>query len=88
MGSEGDRIDRQAGRYLARPGNHSANGDSWDPLFAIADLAGGDWPDRARRAAIDLSAGAEAGGETVGVQLLIAIRDVLEQLKVERLSSS
>ena len=26
--------------------------DCWEPLLAIADLAGGDWPDRARAAAI------------------------------------
>jgi hypothetical protein len=28
--------------------------DSWEPLFAIADLAGRDWPDRARLAALAL----------------------------------
>jgi hypothetical protein len=26
--------------------------DCWEPLLAIADVAGGDWPDRARRAAL------------------------------------
>jgi hypothetical protein len=31
--------------------------DAWEPLLAIADLAGGDWPANARRAAISLSAG-------------------------------
>jgi hypothetical protein len=30
--------------------------DLWEPLLAIADLAGGDWVDRARRAALALSA--------------------------------
>src|SRR5206468_5707634 len=29
--------------------------DNWEPLLAIADLAGGDWPARARRAALALS---------------------------------
>jgi hypothetical protein len=29
--------------------------DNWEPLLAIADCAGGDWPDRARAAAISLS---------------------------------
>jgi hypothetical protein len=30
--------------------------DIWEPLFALADLAGGDWPQKARQAAIGLSA--------------------------------
>ena len=30
--------------------------DNWDPLLAIADAAGGEWPSRARVAAINLSA--------------------------------
>ena len=30
--------------------------DTWEPLMAIADLAGGDWPDRARAAALTLTA--------------------------------
>lgn len=29
--------------------------DAWEPLFAIADLAGKDWPERARKAALALS---------------------------------
>jgi hypothetical protein len=29
--------------------------DIWEPLFAIADLAGGDWPQRARQAALGLT---------------------------------
>ena len=33
--------------------------DVWEPLLAIADLAGGDWPERARRAALELSTGEE-----------------------------
>ena len=30
-------------------------GDIWEPLFAIADLAGGEWPALARQAALKLS---------------------------------
>jgi hypothetical protein len=36
--------------------------DTWEPLIAIADLAGGDWPDRARHAAETLNA--ERDGNT------------------------
>ncbi len=33
--------------------------DIWEPLLAIADLAGGDWPERARAAAVGLTAAAQ-----------------------------
>ena len=36
--------------------------DTWEPLVAVADLAGGDWPDRARHAAESLTA--ERDGNT------------------------
>src|SRR5437870_4116837 len=45
--------------------------DIWRPLFAIADVAGGDWPERARRAAVMLTLRAvESAPETAGSQLL------------------
>ncbi len=33
--------------------------DIWEPLLALAELAGGEWPERARQAAISLSASAQ-----------------------------
>ena len=30
-------------------------GDIWEPLLALADLAGGEWPERARKAALGLT---------------------------------
>jgi hypothetical protein len=36
--------------------------DIWEPLLAIADRAGGDWPELARQAALVLSGGTEAAG--------------------------
>ena len=33
--------------------------DIWEPLIALADLAGGDWPQKARQAAVGLSASAQ-----------------------------
>ena len=42
----------------ARPdmplGIEDRNADVWEPLLAIAEAAGGDWPQRAREAAIAL----------------------------------
>lgn len=52
--------------------------DLWEPLLAVADLAGGDWPNRARTAAYTLtrhSADDDATG-SVGRELLHDIRTV------------
>jgi hypothetical protein len=52
--------------------------DCWEPLFAIADLAGGDWPERAQRAALALSTGEEREDDSLSVQLLRDIHAVFE----------
>jgi hypothetical protein len=49
--------------------NDRAN-DLWEPLLAIADRAGGEWPERARRAALALSGDGAAGEDNQGVELL------------------
>lgn len=50
--------------------------DVYEPLIAVADVAGGDWPDRARRAAQVLLAERDAGDDSIGVRLLGDIRIV------------
>jgi hypothetical protein len=63
----------------ARPDVPEALGDReadiWEPLLAIADMAGGDWPGHAREAAVELRRG-RAPVESVGVALLRAIADI------------
>ena len=55
----------------------------WRILFRIADLAGGDWPERARAAAIKLSGGDRRSDEaSAGVRLLGHIRDVFTDDKM------
>jgi hypothetical protein len=53
--------------------------DGWEPLLAIADEAGGDWPQRARTAAVALAKGCEDATPDA-VQLLADIRDVFSEL--------
>ena len=60
--------------------------DNWHALLAIADLAGGEWPAKARGAALKLS-GDSAEPGTVGTQLLAAICAVFEAKKVDRITS-
>ncbi|MGI8711108.1 MAG: DUF3631 domain-containing protein [Acidimicrobiales bacterium] len=50
--------------------------DCWEPLVAIADAAGGNWPSRARAAAVALSADGRLDEETVSVRLLADVREV------------
>ncbi len=54
--------------------------DGWEPLLAIADLAGGEWPDRARTAAVELSAQADDDEASLRTLLLAATRAALGDL--------
>src|SRR5207247_398980 len=47
--------------------------DNWTPLLILADLAGGDWPTKARAAALELSGGDEIESLGTGGQLLADI---------------
>jgi hypothetical protein len=50
--------------------------DTWEPLVAIADLAGGHWPTRARAAVLHLTADRDGAGDvSLRVRLLMDIRD-------------
>ncbi|MBQ0965351.1 DUF3631 domain-containing protein [Streptomyces sp. RK23] len=50
--------------------------DVWEPLLAIADAAGGHWPDRARQACVTLVAASKANDKgSLGVRLLTDLRD-------------
>jgi hypothetical protein len=60
--------------------------DAWEPLLAIADLAGGDWPERAHRSAVALSGTRD--DESAGVRLLGDIRAIFEMQEVDRISSA
>lgn len=53
----------------------------WEPLLAIADDAGGDWPSRARVAVLRL-AGEESGDQDHGLLLLTKLREMFEATNV------
>ncbi len=50
--------------------------DVWEALLAVADAAGGDWPDRARQAAVAMVAASKNTTPSLGVRLLGDIRTV------------
>ncbi|MBI0298732.1 DUF3631 domain-containing protein [Streptomyces sp. PRKS01-29] len=59
--------------------------DVWEPLLAIADAAGGDWPRRARAACATLVQAAQTNDKhSLGVRLLTDLRDHV-LIGVERL---
>ncbi|WP_031026377.1 DUF3631 domain-containing protein [Streptomyces sp. NRRL WC-3725] len=50
--------------------------DVWEPLLAIADAAGGHWPERARKACVTLVTASKANDKgSLGVRLLTDLRD-------------
>jgi hypothetical protein len=65
-------------------GLHDRAADNWRPLLAIADLVGGNWPQRARGAACTLNNLASEDGDH-GPKLLADIYLVFEQEKADKL---
>ena len=65
---------------------HDRAQDLWSPLLAIADVLGAEWPERARRAAVELSA-VERSDPSTAIPLLAAMKTIFEERRAERLSS-
>lgn len=74
----------------ARPAIPDALGDRQadicEPLLAIADMAGGKWPE-ALRGALALLLGSDAEDESVGVKLLAAFRSIFRAEDTDRIAS-
>jgi hypothetical protein len=88
------RIERWAkdslpGLKAARPDMpaelKNRNRDNWRPLIAIADAAGGEWPERARKIAVAMSDGQSKS--TPGRLLLAAIRSIFEDEQADKIRS-
>jgi hypothetical protein len=62
--------------------------DNWRPLFAVAEVAGGDWPQRAREAFRLLTTTADLDAQGIGAVLLSDIRDMFGEAAQTRLASS
>src|SRR6516165_9231149 len=78
----------------ARPqmpaGVEDRNADCWEALLAVADIAGGPWPERARAAAVALVAQAHEAEPSLGIRLLADLRTVFgneQQLTTKRILS-
>lgn len=62
--------------------------DNWEPLFAIADVAGNDWAERARKAALNISKSNQNATTSIGIELLSAIHDVFQNKMIARISTA
>jgi hypothetical protein len=60
--------------------------DICEPLLAIADLASGQWPQKARESLVELCTSDE-NEDSVGVKLLSDIRRVFDEQRADRLST-
>ncbi|MFH9233765.1 DUF3631 domain-containing protein [Streptomyces globisporus] len=69
--------DDVAGRWPEMPeGVTDRPADVWEPLLSVADAAGGDWPERARAACVELVNAARADDKgSLGIRLLTDLRD-------------
>jgi hypothetical protein len=62
--------------------------DCWEPLIAIADLAGGQWPQWARVAAVEINRLRAERAPSLGEQLLADCRRVFDTLAADRVTSA
>lgn len=53
--------------------------DTWEPLISVADMAGGDWPAKARKAAVVMTSEQDSAATeaSLGVRLLADIAEIL-----------
>ncbi len=69
------------------PGLNDRANDAWEPLLAIADLAGDHWPKSARNAAIALH-GLEGESPSIGAELLADVKAVFEAKSASKVFSA
>ncbi|SFJ07634.1 Protein of unknown function [Pseudomonas guineae] len=84
-------IDNRDAVRFARPAeieglNDRAN-DCWEPLLAVAEVAGGDWPRLARSAAVTLH-GLEEDAPSIGAELLASIREAFDSKRTDHLPTA
>ena len=69
------------------PGVEDRNADMWEPLLAVADAAGGHWPETARVSSVSLVSLAQERTPSLGIKLLEDIKAVFDELEVDRITT-
>jgi hypothetical protein len=70
------------------PSAHNRLADNWRPLFAIAEIAGGAWPQRAMKAFLALTDGDKIESRGIGTMLLADIAAIFHSAGVKKISSA
>jgi hypothetical protein len=85
-----DLVDRRPPKGTSQPPDELTDRqqDGIEPLLAIADEAGGDWPSVLRAAAVEIFRSQAAEDQNVGVQLLADIRSVFDAIGDDKMSSA
>ena len=81
------QIDLSNGEPAMPPGVHNRAADNWRPLLAIADVAGGEWPEQAREAATKLIR-TQSKETSYRVMVLVDIKAIFDQRGDDCLPSS
>ena len=63
-------------------GVEDRDADVWESLLAVADSIGGEWPKRARAAAVSLVSAAKEAEPSLGIRLLADLRTVFGETEV------
>ncbi len=83
-----ETCDQLNGQWPVMPeGIEDRDADIWEALLAVADLAGGDWPERARVTAVTLVTHSQGRAMSLGVLLLRDLRKVFTDANTERLAT-
>ena len=77
----------KATRPVLPPSAYIRLGDNWRPLFAIAQVIGGDWPARALASFNHLTVKRADNAQSLGVMLLFDIRHVFTESGATKLPS-
>lgn len=82
------RLEQLKAAEFDLPGVEDRALDAWEPLLAIADAAGGDWPRRAKAACRALTVAANDADDDLAVLLLDDIRQVFKNTEHLELRSA
>jgi putative DNA primase/helicase len=84
----GDNLEQLEGIDPQLPaGAFNRVADNWRPLFAVAQVAGGEWPERAAIAFAKLEANADTDEQGLGAMLLTDIRQVFDDAQADKMFS-
>lgn len=69
------------------PGLYNRRADNWRPLFALAEVIGGEWPDKVKKAVTTLTDKSDES-ESASVLLLADIRKIFSDAGQDKLAST